>query len=131
MKDIKRLINAILFEDNINETLRPDHFNKEYSSSSIHNTKGPKINGDNSYTSSYEELQDLPIASSEVMTDHITTSKLDFDNLISSEYDGPKNKTELMRAINSGIQDLDLSKKQIDIMWNKNLNLLKKFRGQK
>ena len=131
MKDIKRLFKSILFEDNINETLRPDHFNKEYSSSSIHNTKGPKIDGDNSYTASYEDIQDLPIASSEVMSDHITTTKLDFDKLVSSEYDGPKNKTELMRAINSGILDLDLSKKQIDIIWNNNLSLLKKFRGQK
>jgi hypothetical protein len=128
MKDIKSLLEAILFNDEINEIMNPDHYNKEFSSSSINDRKGPAIDGNNNYTASYDNTE-LPIASSQVMPDHITTSKLDFDDLASSNYKGPNNKIELVRAINSMISDLDLSHKQISLLWRKNLNLLKKFKG--
>lgn len=128
MKDIKSLLEAILFNDEINEIMNPDHYNKEFSSSSINNRKGPSIDGNNNYSPSYENPE-LPVASSQIMADHITTSKLNFDDLSSNNYKGPSNKTELIRAINSMILDLELTQKQISLLWNKNLSLLKKFKG--
>lgn len=128
MKDIKSLLEAILFNDEINEIMNPDHYNKEFSSSSINDRKGPQVDGKNNYSSSYDDPE-LPIASSQVMADHITTSKIDSSKLLSSSYSGPKNKLELKRAINSVITDLDISDKQISDIWNSNLVLFKKFKG--
>lgn len=128
MENIKSLLEEILFDNDINEALRPDHFNKKFSSSAINDRTASEVDGKNNYADSFSKDK-LPIASSQVMPDHITTSKLDINNLLSDNYSGPKTMIELSRAINSMILDLELNQEQIDSVWNKNLKLFKSLRG--
>ena len=124
-KKLEMLAESLLFEHSINEWSRPDYNGRDFPNYSMYNRAADNVDGDNNYEPSYKEKFELPLAPSDLMSDHITTLTTSHEDLSDKNY-VPGNNIELMRAINTIIKDKDLSQKQIAKIWNINKKIASK-----
>jgi len=132
-KNLRELTNVILFENNINELRLPlDHDMDAYknNATSMKDQPGPMIDGEGNYKNSWEEDDDLPIASSELMNNQ-SLIRVDVNpgNVISRDIN-PTNATELSSLIQTAFQDIgqnDLSQKEISVIWKVISKILNKL----
>mgnify|MGYP007072072695 FL=1 len=124
-KKLELLAESLLFEHSINEWSRADYNGRDFPNYTMYDRAADKVDGNNNYEPSYEEKFDLPLAPSDLMSDHITTLTTSHEDLSDKDY-VPDNNIELMRAINTIIKDKVLSQKQIAKIWNINKKIASK-----
>jgi hypothetical protein len=124
-KKLLMLAESLLFEHSINEWSRSDYNGRKFPNYTMYDRPADKIDGNNHYEPSYEEKFELPLAPSDIMSDHITTLTVSHEELSDKNY-VPKNNIELMRAINSIMKSKDMTQKQIEKIWNINKKILSK-----
>lgn len=102
----QELINTILFSNQINEKFEVDDSGRQFSSTAIFDRPSKEK----------EDIFELPITSAEIASNQLTKDLVSKEKLLDKNYQ-PQNIKELISAINSIFNDIDMTKDQISVTW--------------
>ena len=125
-KYTKETCQELLFEKNIKEIFQPDS-PKDIDRINAELFKGvPDPERD---AAALQQLNDeisdeLPLTSSDVMSNPSVISKLNLSSIMNKEY-CPVNQTEFLAAINTLFKSAELNDKEITVLWRKLRTYLK------